>query len=265
MSTTTVSYRSTTRDANLAAVRRREAEAREAARRARRHAQEERRRAAEERRREEEERRRIARANQAIVDQEVRFQEVVARLDDAARRLPDLTLAAPRLAAMSESTAQNPAKLEAYAAQLTADVDTFARRVDGAIAEAERLLARRIAKAAAWRRAGDLEQQLELLRGEIRDVAAQLGTQTTAVAAPGRPGPEAELELVEGLRSRPDSAVACSETAVRQPARPRLVARERDHPERHPGSHAPRRRGLGPALPGGGRPCSIVVASAPGR
>lgn len=204
MSTTTVSVRSTTRDANLAAVRRREAEAREAARQARRRAEEERRkkeamrrRAEEERRREEQRRRRIANANQAIADQEARYQRLVERLDEAARRLPDLTLAAPRLASLGGNAAEDPAKLEAYAAQMAADVVAFCHRVDSAIAEAEHLLKRRIAKAAAWRRATDLEQRIELLIGQIRESAAELGTEPATILAPARPCPEADLEEVE--------------------------------------------------------------------
>lgn len=208
MSTTTVSFRSTTRDVDLAAVRRRESVAREAAREARRQAeaarrrqQQARRQAEEERRREAERQRRLTRANRTIAEQEGRFQGLVARLDEAARRLPDLTLSAPRLAALDAGTAQDPARLEAYAARLTADVAGFAGQVEGALAEAERRLARRLAKAAAWRRATDLEQQLEQAAAQTRAAAMQLGTAVAAVAGPARPHPEAELEVVEAYEA----------------------------------------------------------------
>ena len=238
MSTTTVSFRSTTHDADLAAARRREAAAREAARESRRRAEEERRRqrearrqAEEERRREAERQRRLARANRMIAEQEVRYQGLVARLDEAARRLPDLALSTPRLATMDVGTAQDPAQLEAYATQLTADLAAFAHRVDGAIAEAERLLARRLAKAAAWRRATDLEQRLEQLATEIRTAAAQLGGTAPADLgpAPVRPQPEAELEAVDAyeaaLRGRLAAAEGQRDRLVAQvQARERAVA-----------------------------------------
>lgn len=219
MSTTTVSISSTMQDTDLAAVRRREAEAREAARQARRRAEAERRRA-------EEERRRIARANQAIADQEARFQVLVGRLDEAARRLPDLTLGAPRLVALGTSAAQDPAKLEAYATRLAADVAAFADRVEGAIAEAERLLARRLAKAAAWRRATDLEQHLALLAEQIREAAAELGTAApTTSAPPGRPRADAELEAIEVYEG---ALAQCVEAVQGQYDRLRARIRSRD-------------------------------------
>lgn len=212
MSTTTVSFRSTTLDADLAAVRRRETAAREAARESRRRAEAQRRRQAEEERR-------LARANRTIAEQEARFQGLVARLDEAAGRLPDLVLSAPGLAAMGGGTAQDPAQLEAYAAQVTADVAAFADRVAGAIAEAERLLVRRLAKAATWRSATDLEQRLEQLAAEIRAAAAQLGATARADAAPGRPKLGAELEAVEAYETALGHRLAAAEGQ-----RDRLVA-----------------------------------------
>jgi len=201
MSTTTVSVRSTTRDAELRELRRREAEARAAARRAAQRAEEERRREArhaeEQRLLEEALRRHIEAANRRIADQESRFQSVVARLDEAARRLPDLALKAPRLPAMNSRIAQDPVRLEAYAEQLRAEVDGFSRQLGGAIAEAERLLERRIKKAAAWRTATDLERQMELRIQASREAAAGLQENLTTIASPARPHPEAELEAVE--------------------------------------------------------------------
>jgi|GEM_PF-3272233 len=190
MSTTTVSMRSTTRNAEIEELRRREAEARAAARRAAQRAE-------EQRRREEALRRRIVAANRIIADEESRLQSVVARLDEAARRLPDLALSAPQLPAMSSGIAQDPARLEAYAEHLKAEVERFSRRLDGAIAEAERLLERRIQKAAAWRTAADLEQQMELRTQGSREAAARLQENLTIIAPPARPHPEAELEAVE--------------------------------------------------------------------
>lgn len=197
MSTTTVSVRSTARDADLAAVRRREAQAREAAHEARRRAAEQRRREAEELRREEQRRRRIAQLNQQVVAQEIRFQGLVERLDDAARRLPDLSLKAPRLASMSDKVATDPDRLADYVAQLTADVEKLARRVDRGIAEAEHQLQRRIARASAWRRTADLDQRIDLLLRQGRETAAEIGVSPELQALPARPHPDVDLEAVE--------------------------------------------------------------------
>ncbi len=178
MSTTTVSFKSTTRDAEIEELRRREAEAREAARR------------------------RIGVANATIAGQDERFQREVARLDEAAGRLPDLTLVAPQLPVMSSDVAQDPAKLESYAVQLTAEVDRFSRRLDAALAEAERLLERRIKKAAAWRSAADLEQQLGVLVLRCREDAVRIQEDVPTAVVPARPHPDAELEAVEAYVAR---------------------------------------------------------------
>ncbi len=208
MSTTTVSYRSTTRDTDLAAVRRREAQAREAAREARRRAEEERRRAKEQRRREEAERRReeqrqrrIAQLNQAITDQEARFHRLVERLDEATRRLPDLSLKAPRLATVSDRVAQDPDKLKEYADRLVKDVEEFSGRVEREIAEAQRLLQRRIEKASVWRRVADLEQRIELLLRQSNDLAQEINLRPRINSLPGRPHSEADLEAVQAYET----------------------------------------------------------------
>ncbi|EGV32672.1 hypothetical protein ThidrDRAFT_1157 [Thiorhodococcus drewsii AZ1] len=194
MSTTTVSFRSTTRDADLAALRRREAEARQAARQARRHAQ-------EERRREETMRRRMAAASRAISEQETRFQNLVERLDEAAHRLPDLALATPRLTPLSDATARDPDRLESYADRLATEVDECAQVVESAIREAERLLERRLERAAAWRRAADLEQQMDLLRSQIEGAVARIRVEPGLAAPPQRPLPDAELETVQAYEA----------------------------------------------------------------
>ena len=173
MSTTTVSVRSTARDIEIEELRRREAEVREAIRR------------------------RIGVANQTIAMQENRFQSAVARLDVAARRLPDFALSAPTLPTLSGDIANNPARLDAYATQLTAEVAQFERRLDAAIAEAERQLARRIAKAAAWRSAADLEQQLDLRKQASLEDAMRLNEGVTFTSSPEKPLAEANLEAVE--------------------------------------------------------------------
>lgn len=173
MSTTTVSVRSTARDIEIEELRRREAEVREAIRR------------------------RIGVANQTIAMQENRFQSAVARLDAAARGLPDFALTAPTLPTLSGDIANNPARLDVYATQLTTEVAQFERRLDAAIAEAERLFARRIAKAAAWRNAVDLEQQLDLRTQASLEVATRLNERVTFASSPEKPQAEAELEEVE--------------------------------------------------------------------
>lgn len=173
MSTTTVSVRSIARDIEIKELRRREAEAREA------------------------NRRRIGVAHQTIAMQESHFQSAVARLDAAASRLPDLELSAPNLPALSGDIANNPARLEAYASQLTAEVAQFERRLNAAIAEAERQLARRIAKAAAWRSAANLEQQLDLRTQASLEIAIRLKEGVTFASSPEKPHAEAELEEVE--------------------------------------------------------------------
>lgn len=173
MSTTTVSVRSIARDIEIKELRRREAEAREA------------------------NRRRIGVANQTIAMQESHFQSAVARLDAAARRLPDLALSAPTLPSLSGDIANNPARLEAYATQLTVEVVQFERRLDATIAEAERQLERRIAKAAAWRSAADLAQQLDLRTQASLEIATRLNDGVTFASSPKKPQAEAELEEVE--------------------------------------------------------------------
>jgi hypothetical protein len=173
MSTTTVSVRSTTRDIEIEELRSREAEVREAIRR------------------------RIGVANKTIAMQENCFQSAVARLDAAARRLPDLALSALTLPALNSDIANNPAMLETYATQLTAEVVQFERRLGAAIAEAERLFARRIAKATAWRNAADLEQQLDLRTQASLEVAMRLNESVTFASSPEKLQSEAELEAVE--------------------------------------------------------------------
>lgn len=194
MSTTTVSFRSTTEDAEIDALRRREAEAREASRRAALRAE-------EERRREEAIRRRIAAAQQRIAEQEARYQREVTRLDEAARRLPDLSLSAPGLSSMSRETARDPVKLDAYAESLRSDVDRFSQVLNAAIAEAERLLQRRMAKAASWRNAADLEQQIALLVQRSKDEAARMHLEFTTPSLPAKPSAEAELETVQAYEA----------------------------------------------------------------
>lgn len=186
MSTTTVSYRSTTTDVEIRALRRREAEARAAARRAEK-----------ERRRDDAMRRRIEKAHTDIARQEERFQCAVARLDEAARRLPDLTLRVPQLATMKSGTSQDPAKLEVYAERLADQVEEFSRQLDAAVNEAQRLLDRRIRKAAAWRNAGDLKQQMDIIEQRCREEAGRIQERFTAAAAPDKLSREAELEEVE--------------------------------------------------------------------
>jgi len=189
MSTTTVSYRSTARDAEIRALRRREAEARAAARRAAQRAE-------EQRRQEEAERRRREAANAVIAELEARFQGELTRLDEAARRLPDLTLRAPRLPTLGHGHA-NSGQLETYATQLRSEIDQFCRQLDAAIAEAERLLQRRLRLAAAWRVAGDLERQGEALVQISQEAADRLRESLMAAPPPARPGADAELETVE--------------------------------------------------------------------
>lgn len=171
-------------------LRRREAEAREAARRAARRAE-------EQRRRTEAIARRIAAANRVIAQQEKRFQADVVRLDEAARRLPDLTLRAATLPSLASGTAADPGGLEAYATHLVQVVDGFSREVTAAIAEAERLLQRRIAKAQAWRTALDLVALLSLRIDANRNLASVLREPFTAPTAPVKPEAAAELEDVQ--------------------------------------------------------------------
>lgn len=197
MSTTTVSVRSTTRAARIEEVRRREAEARDAARRAAQRAAKVKadlRREAEAR---EAARRRSETANRAIAEQEGLFQQQVSRLDEAARRLPDLSIKAPMLETLRSGAASDPDKLEAYSVRLAAEVAQFSSQLDAAIAEGEHLLKRRLAKAAAWRTAADLEQQAVLRVQASREAALRLHTEVSFAPMPQKPGAEVELEAVE--------------------------------------------------------------------
>lgn len=195
MSTTTVSVSSTTSEASVEEVRSREAEAREAARLvAERAALDEERRAARER---EALRSRVDVANRVIAEQESLFQRLLARLDEAARRLPDLSLQAPTLPSLQRGMVEDPEKLEAWCARLTTAVGEFSRQLDVAIADAERLLRRRVAKAAAWRTAADLEQQALLRIEASRVLAGRLKLVPKLVPLPGKAPADAELEAVE--------------------------------------------------------------------
>lgn len=173
MSNTTVSMRSAAEDARLRELRDREAKAREAARR------------------------RIGVANAAIARSEERFRLAVQKLDEACARLPDLELRVPQLAGISASDAQDPARVEAFAAAIDARVDQFGAELERAIEQAEHLLRRRLRVAAAWRAAKDLEDHL-------RELAAQCAQNAQALreAVPGmrileRPQADAEAEVVE--------------------------------------------------------------------
>jgi len=190
MSTTTVSVRSTAQDVAIDELRRREAEARESARMAARRAE-------DQRRQEEGARRRMNAANAIIAEQEGRFQIEVARLDESVRRLPDMALSAPVLPAMSGDIARDPARLEDYAAHLSGIVERFSQQLDHEIEKAEGMLARRVARAAAWRNAADLQGQLDLRLRTCQEAAGRLGEPFTFSAAPGKPQAEVELEAVE--------------------------------------------------------------------
>jgi hypothetical protein len=197
MSTTTVSVRSTTRAARIDEVRRREAEARDAARRAAQRAAQAREDLCREMEAREAARRRTDAANRVIGEQEDRFQQLIARLDEAARRLPDLSLTAPALQSLRHEAAADAAQLEAYAVRLTAEVADFSLQLDRAITEGERLLARRVARAAAWREAADLEQQAALRAQANQELASRLQVPLVSVLLPPRPGADVELESVE--------------------------------------------------------------------
>ncbi|MCB1628672.1 MAG: hypothetical protein KDI48_13185 [Xanthomonadales bacterium] len=189
MSTITGSYQSTSEDAELEELRRKEAQAREAARIAAERAERERRRA-------EAERRRVERSHAAIAERNEQFQRVVAKLDEAAGRLPDLELSAPRLPVLGGDVAGEADRLETFAQDLAERVQRFERKVDAAIAQAEYLLQRRIAKAEAWQRCADLEQQCKHLAGASQDLVERLGRSDSAPVLPTRPQAEAELEAV---------------------------------------------------------------------
>jgi hypothetical protein len=190
MSTTTVTVRSTIQDVSIEELRRREAEARESARMAARRAE-------DQRRQEEGIRRRMNAANAIIAEQEGRFQSEVARLDESVQRLPDMALSAPVLPVMSGDIARDPDRLEDHAAHLSGMVQRFSQQLDHQIERAERVLARRVAKAAAWRSAADLQGQLDLRIQSCREAARRLGEPFTASPAPEKPQDEAELEAVE--------------------------------------------------------------------
>ncbi len=220
MSTTTVTYDSTTLDIAIADLRRIEAEARAAARKAAREAE-------RERRREEQERQRIERASTAIAQHEESFQRAVATLDEAARRLPDLMLVAPKLPVLGSDFAGDLAQLEAYAKQLQTSVTRFEQQLHAAIEHATNLLQRRIAKAKAWQHCLDMEQQHAQRQEACAALAAHLGHPFTAMAVPERPGTDAELESVQtyekALQSQLEAlgkehAELCSRKAARSRA-----------------------------------------------
>lgn len=188
MSTETVYY---SRADNIKAeeLRRRQADAREARRlAAQRKAEEKARKVAL---------RRISAANKVIREQEQVLEQEIARLDEAANRLPDLHMTAPVLGSLDGSFDGDPAAVEAHAASITEAVQQFSRRLGAAIEEAETLLQRRIAKAAAWREIKGLEEKAALRKRAIDELIQQLGVEEMRIELPARPGKEAELEEVE--------------------------------------------------------------------
>jgi hypothetical protein len=175
MSHTTAVVRASSRYATAGAVREREARARAAARR------------------------RIHAANQAIERHEIAFEAQLERLDAASRRLPDLVLRAPTLPTLRSDAAADPAAVERHQADLARIVQRFSERLTTAVAEAECQLQRRVRKAAAWRRAADLERQAEMRETAARATAQGIGAALQHRGLPARPDSEAELEQVEAF------------------------------------------------------------------
>lgn len=173
MSTEKVSYHGARQDADLDAVRRQQAAAREA------------------------ELRRIGLATATIASHEQRYRAAVERLDAAARRLPDLQLQAPALPAARPNDSGGPAALEAYAAQLDARVRAFEQTLGQAIAEATRLHERRQRTATAWRNATDLTRQIDFVQNQCAAIATDLSQSFTVTAPPARPDEQVELEAVQ--------------------------------------------------------------------
>lgn len=192
MSTTTASVRSTARTPSLVELRLREAAAREAARR------------------------RVQAASRAVAQLEEEFQQQLARLDTAARRLPDLSLQAPSLPTPRSRVAEDPAAMERYQMEVARVVGAFRHELDAGIAEAERLLERRLATAAAWRRAGDLEQRAAARLQTARATAERLDTRVQAPAMPARPATESGLEAVQRYNERLQAALSAVEAEVRR-------------------------------------------------
>ncbi|WP_345793324.1 hypothetical protein AAG895_17895 [Thauera sp. JM12B12] len=171
MSTTTVSMRSTSIEATLEDVREREASARAAAR--------------------------TAQLNERIAGHETHLQAVIRRLDEASVRLPDLNAIAPAVPSFLVPQGNDPDVLERFADRMAQQIEAFSSKVDEAIKTAEGLLARRKAKAAAWRTIADHEEQLRLQMREIMATASELGLSHRAGAIPERPAVDDELESVE--------------------------------------------------------------------
>jgi hypothetical protein len=192
MSTTTASVRSTARTPSLVELRLREAAAREAARR------------------------RVQAASRAVAQLEEEFQQQLARFDAASRRLPDLSLQAPSLPTPRSRAAENPAALERYQAEVARVVGSFKHQLDASIAEAERLLERRLATAAAWRLAGDLEQRAAARLQAARAAAERLDTSARAPAMPARPNTEVGLEAVQRYVEQLQAALAAVEAEAQR-------------------------------------------------
>jgi hypothetical protein len=140
---------------------------------------------------------RVQAASRAVANLEEEFQQQLARLDAALRRLPDLSLQAPALPTPRSRLTEDPAALERYQANVARVVESFKRQLDTSIAEAERLLEKRLATASAWRLAGDLEQRATARLQAARTTAARLNSTVRSLAMPARPGTEAELETVQ--------------------------------------------------------------------
>ncbi len=144
----------------------------------------------------ERERVRLGVAHAEISRLDRRFRELVSQLDQASRHLPDLTLVAPEWVEL-DAQRSGVADVERHASQARALVAEFEQQLSASVREAEAVLARRVALAAAWRSVDALQQSIQLHHHQLGALCQQLGEEVPALRSPARPSPQAPLTEVE--------------------------------------------------------------------
>lgn len=160
------------------------------------------------------ERERSAHARHQILAQEDRLRSIQNRLDAAASRLPDLRLPPPFNWPEAPGESAGAAALESHLNRVRGYLDTYSLHSNMAIDQAERLLQRRQATAAAWHASQDAEAQWRMNHQALIELGQRLGQAMRTEALPERPSRTAELEVVENHVARMMSAISRQSLAL---------------------------------------------------
>jgi hypothetical protein len=172
----------------------------------------------------ERERVRLGVAHAEIQQLDRRFRALVHQLDQASHRLPDLTLQAPEWVNLDDQR-QGVADVERHAGLARTLVSRFEQQLSAAVREAEAVLARRIALAAAWRHAHALHEALPLHHQQLVTLCQQLGEEPPVLPSLARPSAEATLAEVEAHIQALQQAVRGAEQ-TKSSARRRLASKQ---------------------------------------